>query len=67
MKIQFNTDKNIHGSEALEAKVGERIEHYLGRFDEFITRIEVHLSDENAHKSGGDDIQCKLEVRLEGE
>jgi len=66
MKIQFNTDKNIHGSEALEARVSERINHTLGHFDEFITRIEVHLSDQNAHKSGADDIQCKIEVRLEG-
>lgn len=66
MKIQFNTDKNIHGTEALESRISERINHTLGHFDEFISRIEVHLSDQNAHKTGGEDIQCKLEVRLEG-
>jgi hypothetical protein len=33
---------------------------------ENITRIEVHLSDQNADKGGSDDIQCKIEARLEG-
>jgi hypothetical protein len=67
MKIQFNTDKNITGKESLEAYVAGRITDGLKQFDERITRIEVHLSDENAHKSGGsDDIHCKLEARLEG-
>ena len=66
MKIQFNTDKNITGKESLEAYVGGRISDGLKQFDEKITRIEVHLSDENAHKGGKDDIHCKLEARLEG-
>lgn len=66
MKIQFNTDKNITGKESLEAYVAGRISDGLSQFDEKITRIEVHLSDENAHKSGHEDIQCKLEARLEG-
>lgn len=66
MKIQFNTDKNIDGKERLEAYMSERISQGLKQFDEKITRIEVHLSDENANKTGKDDIQCKLEARLEG-
>lgn len=66
MKIQFNTDKNIEGKESLEAYFSGRISDSLKQFDEKITRIEVHLSDENAHKSGREDIQCKLEARLEG-
>ncbi|MFK7785635.1 MAG: HPF/RaiA family ribosome-associated protein [Crocinitomicaceae bacterium] len=66
MKIQFNTDKNITGKESLEAFVAGRISDGLKQFDEKITRIEVHLSDENAQKGGKDDINCKLEARLEG-
>lgn len=66
MQIQLNTDRNISGTEKLEsfvtAKVKESLKHYAGK----ITRIEVHLSDENADKGGTDDIQCKLEARLEG-
>ncbi len=66
MKLQFNTDKNIQGTEVLEAMVTEKLNHDLRHFADKITRIEVHLSDQNAEKSGPDDIQCKLEARLEG-
>ena len=66
MKIQFNTDKNIEGKVRIEAYMSEKINQGLKQFDEKITRIEVHLSDENAAKTGKDDIQCKLEARLEG-
>lgn len=66
MKIQLNTDKNINGSENLEALVSETISSKLKRYADNITRIEVHLSDQNAHKSGIDDIQCKIEARIEG-
>jgi len=66
MKIQFNTDKNIQGTEVLETIVYDKINHALKHYDEKITRIEVHLSDENADKGGSDDIQCKIEARLEG-
>lgn len=66
MTIQFNTDKNIHGSETLEAEVIEKVKHGLEYFDQHVSRVEVHLSDQNAHKTGGDDIQCTLEARIEG-
>lgn len=66
MKIQLNTDKNIPGSEKFEMFVNEQINRSLKRFASKITRIEVHLSDQNAHKSGSDDIQCKIEARIKG-
>jgi len=66
MKIQLNTDKNIQGTEKLEAVISEKINHNFKQFAENITRIEIHLSDENANKSGADDIQCKIEARIEG-
>ncbi len=66
MKIQFNTDNNITGTASLEAFVSEKINAGLKQFEDKITRIEVHLSDENAHKTGGEDIHCTLEARLEG-
>jgi len=65
MKIQFNTDKNITGKESLEAYVSEKINDGLKQFADKLTRIEVHLSDENAHKTGGEDIHCKIEARLQ--
>jgi ribosomal subunit interface protein len=66
MTIQFNTDKNIHGSEALKNFVSERVEDELKHYAEHLTRIEIHLSDQNAHKAGADDIQCKIEARVQG-
>jgi len=67
MQIQFNTDKNIEGEERLETFMSEKITKSLDRFSEWVTRIEVHLSDQNAHKSGADDMQCTLEARIKGQ
>lgn len=64
MTIQVNTDKNIEGKEGLANFVDERVNHELKRFDEYITRIEVHLSDENGEKKGANDQQCVIEARM---
>lgn len=66
MKIQLNTDRNIKGNLKLEAYVTEVLEHKLKRFSDKITRIEVHLSDQNGDKPGKDDNQCRIEARLRG-
>ena len=66
MQIQINTDSNIEGREALAAHVTQVVENALGRFADRITRVEVHLSDENSHKGGQDDMRCMMEARLEG-
>lgn len=66
MKIQVNTDTHIDGHERLAAHVSATIEHALKRFSDHVTRVEVHLSDENGEKSGPHDQRCMLEVRLEG-
>ena len=66
MKIQFNTDKTISGSENDTAPFIAQITDELSRFSSHITRIEVHLSDENGNKSGLNDIRCMIEARQEG-
>lgn len=66
MTIQFNTDKTIEGREELTTPYIEMIEEELERFSEYITRIEVHLSDKNGKKGGLDDIRCMIEARIEG-
>lgn len=66
MKIQFNTDKNISGAERNEAFFTTKISNELQRFEKEMTRIEVHISDENSHKEGQNDIRCLIEARLEG-
>ena len=66
MKIQLNTDVHIDGTEALAAEVSATIEQALEHFGEHVTRVEVHLSDENGDKNGQNDQRCMLEARLEG-
>ena len=64
MKIHVNTDAHVDGHERLVAHVRDTIEQALARFDEYVTRVEVHLSDENGGKSGQHDHRCMLEARL---
>ncbi len=67
MQIQINTDRNIEGHEALAAQVSGVVKSALSRFSDRISRVEVHLNDENSNKKGGnDDIRCMMEARLEG-
>ncbi len=65
MTIQINTDKNIEGSERFTEYFTTLIQDELNRFDK-VTRIELHLSDENGNKEGHADKRCLLEARLEG-
>ena len=65
MKIQVNTDDNIQGSEELEQQTQATVESVLGHLAEHITRVEIHLSDENSAKGGSDDKRCMMEARLE--
>lgn len=66
MKIQFNTDKTIKGDESVQNHFTSYIQEALDRFQSDISRIEVHLSDENGEKEGFGDIRCLLEARVNG-
>ena len=66
MIIQINTDKNITGSDKLSAYLDSTISESLLRFSDKISRLEVHLSDDNSHKEGLNDKRCMLEARIEG-
>jgi len=66
MKIQVNSDSNIEGRESLAAHVSGVVEGNLAHISEHVTRVEVHLSDENSHKSSQNDKRCVMEARLEG-
>ncbi|WP_215396467.1 HPF/RaiA family ribosome-associated protein [Rheinheimera oceanensis] len=67
MQIQINTDRNIQADERLAEFVRDALYSKLNRFTDHVTRIEVHLSDENGStKHEGHDKRCLLEARLEG-
>jgi ribosome-associated translation inhibitor RaiA len=66
MHIQINTDHNVEGREGLAAHVEEVVASALSHVSAQITRVEVHLSDENGAKGGLNDKRCLMEARLEG-
>ena len=66
MTIQFNTDKNLTVHKEFGDKLNGTLTNKLSRFSEHITRLEVHLSDDNGNKNGQDDKKCLLEARVEG-
>ncbi|MFA5575173.1 MAG: HPF/RaiA family ribosome-associated protein [Brumimicrobium sp.] len=66
MEVFFNTDKNIEGKERVETYFTTEIKKDLKRFEDSVTRVEVHLSDENGIKGGANDKKCTIEVRPKG-
>ncbi len=66
MQIQVNTDNSIQGRDALVARVTAMAADTLARHADHITRVEIHLTDENGGKSGPHDQRCVIEARLEG-
>jgi ribosome-associated translation inhibitor RaiA len=66
MLIQLVTDNHITGREKLVQHVDDTVKAALDRFAAQITRVEVHLNDENSHKKGMNDKRCALEARLAG-
>ncbi|WP_435034906.1 HPF/RaiA family ribosome-associated protein [Pseudomonas neuropathica] len=66
MQIQVNSDNHIQSSQRLEEWVRTTIESTLERYEEDLTRVEVHLADENGDKPGPHDMRCQLEARPKG-
>jgi ribosome-associated translation inhibitor RaiA len=66
MTIQFNADRNLTIHEEFRDKLNDLLTEELSRFSEHITRVEVHLSDENGHKQGQHDKKCLLAAKVEG-
>lgn len=66
MTIQLNTDNNLTISPNYSATLNDLIKDELERFGDYITRVEVHLTDENGNKKGQNDKKCVLEARLAG-
>jgi ribosome-associated translation inhibitor RaiA len=66
MQVLVNSDNHIGASLQLMGNIGERVREKTRRFEDHLTRIEVHLSDENAHKGGSHDKRCVIEARAKG-
>jgi hypothetical protein len=66
MLIQVNTDTNIEGGDKFVAYVEAEMDRLLSRFRDHLSRLEIHLSDENGGKPGANDKRCILEARRSG-
>ncbi|MFA9216260.1 MAG: HPF/RaiA family ribosome-associated protein [Sphingomonadaceae bacterium] len=66
MQINTHTDKTIERHAGLDEHVQSVIHAALHRFGEHITRVEVHLSDNQSHKSADGDNRCLMEARVTG-
>lgn len=66
MQVLVNSGKHVDTSMAFKTDIRSRVRDKLQRYEEHLTRIEIHLSDENALKSGPQDKRCKVEARMKG-
>ncbi len=66
MQVLTHTDNSVHGDARMSEIVETVVIGALERFAAQITRVDVHLSDENQAKGGDDDKRCLMEAKVEG-
>ncbi|WP_175253765.1 HPF/RaiA family ribosome-associated protein [Pseudomonas sp. BMW13] len=66
MQVLVNSGKHVASSMALKDDIRSRVQAKLQRYEDHLTRIELHLSDENALRNGPQDKRCKVEARMKG-
>lgn len=64
MQVQVHTDHNIEGEEDLVKHVRGVVEKSLAKVGDRVTRVEVHLSQDNKTR-GPESFKCAMEGRLE--
>jgi ribosome-associated translation inhibitor RaiA len=66
MQINVNTDRTIDKHQGLDDHVASVVRSAIGRFGEQITRVDVHLSNENKEKKADGGNSCMMEARVSG-
>ncbi|MGB7417849.1 MAG: HPF/RaiA family ribosome-associated protein [Erythrobacter sp.] len=66
MQFQFNSDSSVMGTENVAERIEVMMREKLARFEDRLTRVEVHVSDVNGSKHGEDDKHCTVEARPRG-
>jgi ribosome-associated translation inhibitor RaiA len=66
MQILINSDNHIKGGDSATERVRSIVEAAVDRFEDRITRIEVHLSDTNGPKHGDREKRSVIEARVGG-
>lgn len=67
MQIQVNMSNVVGVRDELIQGIEAEFESTLARFSERITRLEVHIGDENTAGPGNPDKRCLLEARPAGD
>ena len=65
MQIQIRSDNHIHVHDDRAVELEDIVKKALRHCSSHITRVEMHLSDENGGKHGPNDKCCVMEARLE--
>jgi hypothetical protein len=66
MQVLLNTDHPVADFDTLSTHVSAVVDEALMHHRDHITRVEVHLGDENGSKTGPGDKRCMMEARLDG-
>jgi ribosome-associated translation inhibitor RaiA len=66
MQVQVNSGSGVDVDSKLSWRVESTVSKILNRFEDQITRVEVHLSDVNSDKFGAQDKRCLMEARAAG-
>ncbi|MEV6527347.1 HPF/RaiA family ribosome-associated protein [Longispora sp. NPDC051575] len=67
MQVHLHSDRNLDINAGLIERVEAELRVAVARFGDQITRVEIHVSDENAGKAGGLDKRCVVEARPAGQ
>ena len=66
MQIQLNSDSSVAVDQSVSEETQTILRSQLDRFATHLTRLEVHFSDVNGDRGGGDDKRCLLDARPAG-
>ena len=66
MQINVNTDRTIDKHQGLDEHVQSVVESAIGRFEDQVHRVEVHLSNENSQKQLDGGNRCMMEAHVTG-
>ena len=66
MFVQINTDNQIVTDADANERLEQRVREKLGRFEQRLTHVEIHVSDVNGPKHSNSDKRVSLEARPTG-
>ena len=66
MDIHVSTDNTIQGDTRVSEVASQAVKNDLGHMADWLTRVEVHLKDQNGDKKGPANIRCVIEARPRG-